>query len=365
MTEVILQELSNSDINWIIATGTKQEISPNTVLMREGNTFNNLYLILEGTATATLSQKRSNPLAHAFATLEGTNIPEIEIMRLSRGEIVGDNTFTGFNSKAVTIRALKKGLVLSLPLTELTNKLYQDKGFAARFFRAIAVLYLNRLQYLLNRLGRKNFAKSQPVRDVLYIFGGLHDSDLDWIVANGTLTKIAAQTTLIHQQGPVDALYLLLDGQMKLYLESNESNPLTNIFATLEEKEASGREIANLHKGEIIGETSFIDGRSPYATVKAVQDSLVLSLARPLLIAKLQQDIGFAARFYQAIATLLADKLQGIISRLSVGRRTYVQGKSLSEQIRYEDELDAKTLEQLSLAATRFDWMLERLKVSS
>ncbi|VEP18760.1 Cyclic nucleotide-binding protein [Hyella patelloides LEGE 07179] len=363
MTEVILQELNNSDIDWIIATATKQKIYPNTVLMRDGNTFNNLYLILEGTVIATLLQKRSNPLTQAFATLEGTNIPEIEIMRLSRGEIVGENTFTGFNSRAITITALRKGLVLSLPLEELKNKLYQEKGFAARFYRAIAILYLNRLQNLLYRLGRKNFAKSQPVRDVLYIFGQLHDSDLDWAIANGTIEKIPAQTTLIRQGGPVDALYFLLDGQMKVSLENNESNPLTNIFATLEGRESSGKEIINLHKGEIMGETSFIDGRSPYATVTAVADSLVLSLARPILVTKLQQDVGFAARFYQAISTLLADKLQGIISRLSVGRRTYVQGQPLNDQMHYEDEIDAKTLEQMSLAATRFDWMLERLKV--
>ena len=364
MTEVILQQLNNSDIDWIVTTGQQQEISPDTQLVREGNTFNSLYLILEGTVTATLSQKKSNPLAHAFASLEGTILPEIEIIRLSRGEIVGENSFTGFNSKAVSIRALTKGLVMSVPLEEMNHKLYQDKGFAARFYRAITILYLNRLQHLLNRLGRNNFAKSQPVRDVLYIFGQLHDSDLDWAIANGTIEKIPAQTTLIRQGGPVDALYFLLDGQMKASLESDNSNPLTSIFATLEKKESSGKEIANLHKGEIIGETSFIDGRSPYATVTAVSDSFVLSLARPLLIAKLQQDIGFAARFYQAIVTLLADKLQGIISRLSVGRRTYVQGKSLNDQIKYEDELDAKTLEQMSLAATKFDWMLERLKVN-
>ncbi len=364
MTEVILQELNNSDINWIISTGIQQEISPDTLLMREGNTFNNLYLILEGTATATLSQKRTNPLAHAFASLEGTNIPEIEIMRLSAGEVVGENTFTDFNSTAISIRALTKGLVISLPLEKLEQKLYLDKGFAGRFYRAIAILYLNRLQHLLDRLGRRNFAKSQPVRDVLYIFGQLHDSDLDWAIENGTLEKIRAQTTLIRQGGPVDAFYFLLDGEMKVFLESDDSNPLTNIFATLEGKESSGKEIASLRKGEIIGESSFIDGRSPYATVTAESDSLVLSLSRPLLIAKLQQDIGFAARFHLSIATLLANRLQGIISRLSVGRRTYVQGQSLNEQVRYEDEIDPKTLEQMSLAATRFDWMLERLKVS-
>ncbi len=364
MTEALLQELNNSDIAWMIATGKQQEISDGTKLMRGGDTFNSFHIILEGSATVILSQQHHNPLAHAFATLEGTQISGLEIMRLSRGEIVGENVFTGWASPAIAIKTGERSLLLSLPLAELKTKLLEDKGFAARFYRSIAVLYLNRLHLLLNRLGRNNFAKTQPVRDVLYIFGKLHDSDLDWVIANGTLEKISARTTLIRQGGPIDALYFLLDGQMSLSLEGDRHNPLTSIFATIEGTEVPGEEIAKLHKGEIIGEAPFINGSLSYATVTATEDSLLLALARPLLIAKLQQDIGFAARFYLAIATLLADKLQGIISRLSIGRRTYSQDKPLSGRVRYEDELDSKTLEQMSLAATRFDWMLGRLKVS-
>jgi bacteriocin-type transport-associated protein len=364
MTEILLQELSNSDIDWMIATGKQQEISADTTLMRKGNTFESFYILLEGTLVATLSQRLNNPLARAFATLEDNDTSGFEIIRLSRGEVVGENTLISLHAQAITIKAWERCLVISLPLRELKTKLRQDQEFAARFYRAIAILYLNRLQHILNRLGRKNFAKTHPVRDVLYIFGQLHDSDLDWAIAHGTLEKIPAQTALIRQGRPIDALYFLLDGQMSVSIESDQHNPLTKIFATLEGTESSGKEIAKLHKGEIIGEAPFIDGRLPYTTVTATENSLVLSLARPLLIAKLQQDAGFAARFYRAIATLLADKLQGIISRLSVGRRTYIQGQSLDDQIQYEDELDVDTLEQMSLAATRFDWMLGQLKVS-
>lgn len=364
MTEVLLQELNQSDIDWTIATGKQQEIDPGTVLMRTGNTSDSFYILLEGTLVATLAQSSHNPLAKAFASLEGNDPSDLEVLHLSSGEIVGENTLIGLQARDITIKAVERCLVISIPLAQLANKLQQDKGFAARFYRAIAVLYLNRLQYLLDRLGRNNVAHHHPVRDVLHIFGKLHDSDLDWAIANGMLQHIPAHTTLVRQGGPVDALYFLLDGKMSVSLESKKDNPLTKIFATLEDTKPSGREIAKLHKGEIIGEAPFIDGRVPYATVTAVENSLVLSLARPLLIVKLQQDIGFSARFYQAIATLLADKLQGIISRLSVGRRTYAQGKSLNEQVQYEDEIDADTLEQMSLAATRFDWMLGRLQAS-
>lgn len=364
MTETLLQELNNSDIDWIIATGKQQEISADTKLMSGGDTLKSFYIILEGNATVILAQEQNSPLTQAFATLEGKETSGLEVMRLSRGEVVGENIFTGLKSQAIAIKTLERCLIISLPLRELKTKLLGDKWFAARFYRSIAIIYLNRLHLLLERLGRNNFSKSQSVRDVLHIFGKLHDSDLDWAIANGTLQKISTQTSLIRQGGPVDALYILLDGQMNITLESDQHNPLTNIFATLEGIKPSGKEITKLYKGEIIGETSCLDGRFSYATITALEDSILLALPRPLLVAKLQQDRGFAARFYLAIATLLADKLQGIISRLSIGRRTYTQGKSLNKEIYYEDELDTETLEQMSLAATRFDWMLERLKVN-
>jgi len=36
MTEVLLKELSNSDIDWMIATAARLEIDAGTVLVREG-----------------------------------------------------------------------------------------------------------------------------------------------------------------------------------------------------------------------------------------------------------------------------------------------------------------------------------------
>ena len=366
MTQALLQELSNSDIQWMNAKGEQQEIPKDKVLKLEENSADCFHILLDGTLSVALTPKSDDPLAKAFAALEGNDRSNLEITRLSHGEVVGENTLLGLKNKGVTIKTLEKCLLLSIPLTEFQLKSKQDRAFAARFYRAIAVLYLNRVEKMLERLGRKNFAQSQPVRDVLYIFGQLHDSDLDWAIANGIVQKVIAQTNLIRQGGPVDALYLLLEGKMTVFFESSGNNPLTSIFASIENKEkateTSGKAIALLQKGEIIGEAPFIDGRLPYATVQAKEDSLVLTLNRSLLMSKLQQDIGFAARFYQAISTLLAHKLQGVIGRLSTSRRTYTGGQSLSNIIEYEDELDENLLEQMSLAATRFDWMLKKLK---
>ncbi|BAU12371.1 cyclic nucleotide-binding protein [Leptolyngbya sp. NIES-3755] len=36
MAEVLLKELSNSDIDWLLATGRREEIAAGTVLLRQG-----------------------------------------------------------------------------------------------------------------------------------------------------------------------------------------------------------------------------------------------------------------------------------------------------------------------------------------
>jgi bacteriocin-type transport-associated protein len=364
MTEVLLKELSNSDIDWMIATGCRREIAAGTVLVQEGKAADSLHILLDGILTVTVSQPENNPLTRAFAAIEGGETSGREIARLSSGEVVGEFVFVGTRPTATTVKAVEKSLVMSIPQQQLAAKLQQDVGFASRFYRAIAIMLSDRLQSLINRLGRSNIAQGQPLRDVLFALGELHDSDIDWMMACGTQQKIPANTVLIHERGPVDALYILLDGTMSLSVCENERNPLARAFAAIEGGEISGREIARLSKGEIVGETPFIDGRLPSATVRATEDSLVLSIPRQQLATKLQQDVGFASRFYRMIATLLSHRLQGMHSQLGYGRRVYSKGQPLDENVQYEDELELSVLDRMALAGKRFDWMLESLTVS-
>ena len=361
MTEVLLKELSNSDIDWMSATGRRAEIDAGTVLVQPGKAVDALHIVLDGTLRVTVSQGENNPLDRAFAAIEGGD-SDREIARVSSGEVVGEIPNVCVRPTATTVKALEKTLVMSIPQQQLATKLQQDVGFASRFYRAIAILLADRLQSIVSQLGRSKLVQSQPLRDMLFILGALNDSDIDWMIATGSRQKIAANTVLIHQGGPVDALYILLGGTMTVSVSSDKHNPLTRAFAALEGGETSGREIARLSKGEIVGETPFIDARLPSTTVKAVEDSLVLSIKRQQLAAKLQQDVGFASRFYRVIVTLLSNRLQGMLSRLGYGRRVYSKGQSLDEKVEYEDELDVNVLDSMALAGTRFDWMLSRLR---
>jgi hypothetical protein len=73
----------------------------------------------------------------------------------------------------------------------------------------------------------------------------------------------------------------------------------------------------------------------------------------------LQQDLGFATRFYRVAAMLLVERSQELLSRLGYGRRVYHKGQPLDEINHYGDELDLKTLDKVALAGARFDWMIK------
>ncbi|BAZ10611.1 hypothetical protein NIES4071_24340 [Calothrix sp. NIES-4071] len=361
MTEVLLKELSNNDINWINSIGRRREINPGTVLIQEGKIDDYLHILLDGTLKVSISQVDTSLLARAFAAIEQSENTSLEIGRLSSGEIVGEVPFVSYLPKTTNVSAVEKSLIISIPKQKLAQKLQHDVTFAARFYRAVAILFSDRLQSSINQLGRKNFARSQPIRDVLCVLGELHDSDIDWMMAAGTPQKIAANTVLIYEGGAIDALYILLGGTMSVSISENERNPLARAFAAIEGSEILGREIGRVSKGEIIGETPFIDGRLPLTTVRAMEDSLVLAIPRQHLATKLQQDVGFASRFYRVIVALLSYRLQETYSQLGYGRKIYSRSQSLDENVEYEDELDFGMLDKIGLAGKRFDWMQRRL----
>lgn len=345
--DVLLKELSNSDINWLMARGHQAEIAPGSVLIEEGKVVDTLYIVLDGTLSVTVSQGK---------TLDW------EIAQLGSGEIAGEGLFIGTHEIATTIKALEQSLVLSIAAEELTAKFQQDTGFASRFTRAIAILLSDRLHSTISRLSDSQLFQDQPLRNVLFVLGELNDSDIDWLIASGTRQKITANTVLIDEEGPVDALYILLSGTMAVSVSEYKRNFLVRAFAARESRESLDQEIARLSRGEIIGETPFIDARLPSATVKALEDSLVLSIDRSHLAVKLKLDVGFASRFYRLIATLHFNRLQEIFRRLGYGEPVDSKNQPLDKAIEYQDGLDFSVLDRIALAGTRFDWMLSRLK---
>lgn len=183
------------------------------------------------------------------------------------------------------------------------------------------------------------------MRKVLFLFGQLNDDDVEWMLTAGAKRFVPAGGILIEQGVPVDAVFILLEGTLAVWLKS---------------RRGPERELARLGAGEIVGEMSFVDARPPSATVKALEDSTVFALSKAILNRKLAADTGFAARFYRALAIYLSTTVRERHRDLGTG----VGGDGEVEEEDDADELDPNVLDGVYLAGERFDRMVKRVLVS-
>ncbi|MGF1499061.1 MAG: cyclic nucleotide-binding domain-containing protein [Elainellaceae cyanobacterium] len=131
-----LAELSDADLDWLISAGEKRAVPAGTVLIREAQPVDALYILLNGTLVVMVEAMGDRELAH-----------------LHSGEVVGEMSFIESRLPSATVKALEPSLVLALPRQMLTTKLEQDVGFASRFHRALAVLLSSRLRGTVRQLG--------------------------------------------------------------------------------------------------------------------------------------------------------------------------------------------------------------------
>src|SRR5688572_26979598 len=174
------------------------------------------------------------------------------------------------------------------------------------------------------------------MRKVLFILGQLSDSDVEWMSAAGERRRIPAGTELIREGSDLDAVYLVLDGQLSVW--------------------AGGRvKLADIASGDILGEMSLLDSSPTMAAVRCDTEVLVLAIPKETLRRHLEDDLGFAARFYKALALFLADRMRNTVQRMGYG-------KVDDEHPRADpDELDIEVLDKVHLAGARFERMLRKL----
>ena len=79
--------------------------------------------------------------------------------------------------------------------------------------------------------------------------------------------------------------------------------------------------------------------------------------SRALLTTRLEQDNGFAGRFYRAVAVFLSHRLRNTVSRLGYGGEREMDGRA----IEYQTRTDFNVLDNVHLAGARFNRMLKRL----
>lgn len=125
----LLSELSGEDLNWIFESSAEQQVIANTLIITEGDTTSDLFFVLDGLVGVEISSASSQVIA-----------------RLGPGELLGELSFIERRPASATIKALENSLLLVIPRRILEEKLVNDTAFAARFYRACAVIISKRLR---------------------------------------------------------------------------------------------------------------------------------------------------------------------------------------------------------------------------
>ena len=162
----------------------------------------------------------------------------------------------------------------------------------------------------------------------LYILGNLEDQDLIWMSSVGIGRDVQQGELLIKAGEPVSDLFFVIRGNLAIV------------------SEVKG-EIASIGVGDVIGEMSFVEKRSPSVSVQAKSHSRVLAVPRDALLAEFVHNQGFAARFYLALAVFLSDRLRSMTGGVMAGE--------------VENELDEGILDNLHVAGDRMLRLIDLL----
>jgi CRP/FNR family transcriptional regulator, cyclic AMP receptor protein len=138
--------LDDADVAWLMRSGTRKTVPSGTVLIEEGKPTDYLYFVLDGAFTV------STRNAASLATLKA-------------GEIVGEISFVDSRPPTATVRADAESIVGAVPRGALTGKLRDDLGFAARFYRSLAVFLADRLRATTGTLGGGRLALDENIED--------------------------------------------------------------------------------------------------------------------------------------------------------------------------------------------------------
>jgi CRP/FNR family cyclic AMP-dependent transcriptional regulator len=178
------------------------------------------------------------------------------------------------------------------------------------------------------------------MRSSLIFLSFLNDADVAWIVQVCRKRNLSPGEVLIERGAVNKDIYLLLEGKCSITAANNLI-------------------LGEVVSGDLIGEVSYVDERRTNAQVRAQSSVVLAHLSALVLNGKMQADLGFASRFYQGVASVLAFRLRRNL------QATFDQKSNLlSSSEEFESEIDSKDLDTTARSGARLDFMLKALIAS-
>jgi CRP-like cAMP-binding protein len=123
----ILGDLEDRDLLWLSRAGAVRTLPAGEILIRAGREVPELYFVTDGRLAVTTGAGEA-------------------IAILSLGDVVGEMSFVEKQPPSATVAAIEESRVLAVPRDAILAEFERDTGFAARFYRALAVFLSDRLR---------------------------------------------------------------------------------------------------------------------------------------------------------------------------------------------------------------------------
>ena len=137
------------------------------------------------------------------------------------------------------------------------------------------------------------------------LFQGLSNEELALFYKHGDITHHAPGDILVHEGYRWEKLYVILQGDVEIFLPKTDQRFSKVTLTTLE-------------TGQAFGEFSFIDSKPASASVATSHDSTLYSIAYDALSNLLEQNDQLGRLVYKNLLVVLVDKLRTSNKELDV-----------------------------------------------
>ncbi len=127
--------LMDEDLLWLFEVGEEKIVGPGTAIVHEGVRPNAIFIAIRGAFSVGVESVAEEPLA-----------------RLGAGELIGEIAFLEGSPASATIVAEEESAVLAVDHRRLAERIRGDTAFAARLYRAFALVAERRLRDRVDRL---------------------------------------------------------------------------------------------------------------------------------------------------------------------------------------------------------------------
>ena len=152
----VLGQLSDDNIEWMIAHGERRQVTPGTVLIEEGKPTGILLIVLDGTLGVYVGNKL--------------------IATRGSGEILGEMSFVEDRAATATIKAEENTVLYIIPQDRMAQQLETDRDFAARFYRGVAISLSYRLRESMEGTGPAQIESLDDIEDDELLDDGVLDN---------------------------------------------------------------------------------------------------------------------------------------------------------------------------------------------